>query len=269
MSIASEISRINNEVNAQEVLISQIRSALEGKVSGNGGTSTPTQEKTVDITENGTVEITPDEGYALSKVTANVNVESSGGDPNALLDALLNNTLTAIDSNVTSIVAYACRGLSKLKTVDIPNATSIGTYAFYYCTSMTRINAPKVATLNTYIFYNCDKLANVNFPLATSIPSQCFYSCGVLTKADFGAAKSIAASAFAYCESLTALILRRSDAICTLANKNALTDTPIESGTGYIYVPNSLIDTYRTTATNWSTYSAQFRAIEDYPDICG
>ena len=39
-----------------------------------GGTPTPTQEKTVDITENGTHTVIPDDGYALSKVTANVSV---------------------------------------------------------------------------------------------------------------------------------------------------------------------------------------------------
>lgn len=266
-----------------------------------GGAPTPMQEKTVDIKENGTVQVVPDEGYALSKVTANVNVPipdgyiqpsgtldvtengthdvtayasvnvnvaGSGGDPTALLDAALTNTLTSIDSNVTSIVAYACRGLSKLKTVNLPNATSIGTYAFYYCTILNNINAPKVTSLGTYAFYNCDKLPNVNFPLATTIPSQCFYSCSVLTKADFDAAKSVAASAFAYCESLTALILRRSDAICTLANKNAFVDTPIASGTGYIYVPSALVASYQANSV-WKTYAAQFRAIEDYPDICG
>lgn len=39
----------------------------------------PTQEKMVEITKNGTVSVTPDEGYALSKVTANVNVPIPDG----------------------------------------------------------------------------------------------------------------------------------------------------------------------------------------------
>lgn len=47
--------------------------------AGSGGTPTPTQEKTVDITENGTVEVIPDDGYALSKVTANVDVPIPDG----------------------------------------------------------------------------------------------------------------------------------------------------------------------------------------------
>lgn len=227
----------------------------------------PSEEPVVEVltvTENG-IYTSPDGVDGFSKVI--VNVESSGGEsPTKLLDAALNGSLTSIDSTITSLVAYACRGWSKLKTVNLPNATSIGTYAFYYCTAMTSINAPKVTSLGTYAFYNC-AVKSIDFPVATSVPSQCFYSCNSLTKADFGSAKSIAASAFAYAE-LDTLILRRSDAICTLANKNALVDTPIEDGTGYVYVPSALVDSYKA-ATNWSTYATQFRAIEDYPDICG
>lgn len=192
-----------------------------------------------------------------------------GESPTVLLDAILDGSLTSIDSTVKSVVAYACRGLSKIKTVNLPNATSIGTYAFYYCTAMTSINAPKVTALNSYAFYNCSRLPSVNFPLATSITANCFYSCGGIKKADFGAAKSIAASAFAYCEAMDTLILRRADAICTLANTtNSLKSTPIEKGTGYVYVPSALIETYKANSV-WSTYAAQFRAIEDYPDITG
>ena len=51
--------------------------------------------------------------------------------------------------------------------------------------------------------------------------------------------------------------------LCSLDSTNAFTGTPIASGTGYIYVPAVLIDSYKA-ATNWSTYAAQFRALEDY-----
>lgn len=42
------------------------------------GSQVQSQEKTVEITENGTTEVVPDAGYALAKVTVNTNVESSG-----------------------------------------------------------------------------------------------------------------------------------------------------------------------------------------------
>lgn len=218
---------------------------------------------TLNVTENGTYDVT-------SYASVNVNVQSGGGEsPTALLDALLNNKLTSIDSNVTSIVAYACRGLSKLKTVNLPNVTSIGTYAFYYCTAMTSINAPNTKTLGTYSFYNCDALTSVNFPFVTGITQNSFYSCAKLKKADFGVANTINQAGFAYCENLEALILRKSDGICKLATAtNALQGSAIANGTGYVYVPKALIETYKT-ATNWSNYAAQFRAIEDYPEITG
>jgi hypothetical protein len=53
-----------------------------------------------------------------------------------------------------------------------------------------------------------------------------------------------------------------------LVNVSGVNNTPIGKGTGYVYVPSALIETYKT-ATNWSTFAAQFRAIEDYPEICG
>lgn len=43
-------------------------------IGGSGEESTPLQEKTVEITENRTTEVLPDEGYALSKVIVNTNV---------------------------------------------------------------------------------------------------------------------------------------------------------------------------------------------------
>ncbi len=213
---------------------------------------------------SGTLEITANGPYVVETYQfVNVNVPTENQ-----LDAALDGSVKSINSNVKSIIAYGCRGWSKLKTVNLPEATSIGTYAFYYCTAMTSFNAPKVTSLGTYAFYN-SAVKTVNFPVATGLAQNVFYSCGSLAKADFGVASKINQAAFAYCESLVALILRKSDSICTLAvATNGFQGSAIANGTGYIYVPAALIETYKT-ATNWVNYASQFRAIEDYPDICG
>ena len=96
----------------------------------------------------------------------------------------------------------------------------------------------------------------------TTIRPYAFYSCKQLTTADFPNATIINPYTFDHCLTLTKLILRK-NTVCTLSNTNALTNTPIASGTGYIYVPSALIDEYKA-ATNWVTYAAQFRALEDY-----
>lgn len=83
---------LSEELSAQDALIQQIESALVGKGSGGGGL--PTQEKTVEITENGTVEVVPDAGYALSKVTAVVDVPIPDGyiQPSGTLEVTENGT---------------------------------------------------------------------------------------------------------------------------------------------------------------------------------
>jgi hypothetical protein len=60
------------------------------------------------------------------------------------------------------------------------------------------------------------------------------------------------------------LILRNENDIVTLSSSKVFdTSDGIGAGTGYIYVPTALIEEYKS-ATNWSTYATQFRALEDY-----
>ena len=172
-----------------------------------------------------------------------------------------------VNDSVESVGDYAFAYCSKLTSVDFPLVTSIGTYAFNGCSALTSVNFPLVTSIGTYAFYNCKVLTTVNFPLVTSIGNSAFWGCSALTAADFPLVTSIGNSAFYNCSALTALILR-SEIMATLSGTNAFTSTPIASGTGYIYVPSALMDNYKS-ATNWSTYANQIRAIEDYPDVSG
>ena len=105
-------------------------------------------------------------------------------------------------------------------------------------------------------------ITEISSSSVTSIGGSAFESCSSLTTADFPVVTSIGGSAFESCSKLKSLLLRGND-VCTLSSKNAFDQTPIKSGTGYIYVPSALIEQYKA-ATNWSTYTAQFRALEDY-----
>ena len=133
--------------------------------------------------------------------------------------------------------------------------------------SITEIRDNYATSIGIYAFYSCSKLTTADFPAATSIGINAFYDCKALTTANFPEATSIDSSAFSSCSKLTALILR-SGTMATLSNTNAFSSTPIASGTGYIYVPAALVDSYKA-ASKWSTYANQIRAIEDYPEICG
>lgn len=115
-------------------------------------------------------------------------------------------------------------------------------------------------------FWGCTSLREVRLPNVETILTNAFRACTSLTMVELGAnARTISTNVFYGCTKLAALIIR-SNSVCTLGSTNAFTSTPIEDGTGFAYVPSALVDQYKS-ASNWKTFS--FRAIEDYPDICG
>jgi hypothetical protein len=140
--------------------------------------------------------------------------------------------------------------------------TAVKGYAFYECKSLTSVIFPSATSIGDSAFSKCTNLSSVDLPSATSLGGYAFNSCYVLATLDLPVVASIGSRAI-YSTKLTTLVLRKSDAICTLASDSALYNTPIRSGTGYIYVPSALIETYKT-ASNWSAYAARFRALEDY-----
>lgn len=96
--------------------------------AGGGGTPTPTQEKTVDITDNGTHTVTPDEGYALSKVTANVNVPIPEGyiKPSGTKDITENGTHSVTEYDSVSVAVPVPDGY--IQPSGTKNITSNGTH---------------------------------------------------------------------------------------------------------------------------------------------
>lgn len=169
--------------------------------------------------------------------------------------------------NAESGKGFAIAG-SKVEHLNLPEFTSPGSSVFRGATSLRTVYMPKLIKLEQYLFMGDTALETVTFPKVASVAGQAMESCSALTYVDLPICKSIDVKGFNKCSSLETLILRKSDAICTLANVSAFTGTKIASGEGYIYVPSARIESYKT-ATNWSTFAAQFRAIEDYPEICG
>lgn len=243
------------------------------------------------VTENGTWE--PGSGVdGFSKVVVNVpseNLDTEDGIIDRSITECSNDRVTSIGNgtfaqcaqlttanfpNVTNIDNNAFYPCVKLATALFPKTISIGNYAFRGCSKLAQMEFPLMETMGTYSFYQCSSLVSVNLPLVQSITNNAFGACSKLKTADFLSATNIDANAFYKCSVLTTLILRNTNAICTLSDVNAFNGTPIASGTGYVYVPRKwLSDTdpekdYRR-ATNWSAYASQFRAIEDYPDITG
>lgn len=192
--------------------------------------------------------------------------------------------------NVTTVGDSAFQNCTALTEVSFPNVTIAGGSAFRDCSALSEISFPKLQIISANIFRGSgiEKITDEQMPSATTITgnysfsgckklkyfqhsmryhyqSRSFQGCNALEKVDIHAT-GLAYYVFSGCL-LTALILRRTDAICELSNTNAIENSDITKGTGYVYVPSALLEEYKA-ATNWSLYAEQFRAIEDYPEIC-
>lgn len=195
--------------------------------------------------------------------------------------------------NVETIGDFAFQQCSKLKTAYIPKLKTKGDGSgacFSYCTSLESVDFPLLNVYISRLFEYCSNLKNVNLPLLPGLGANMFNTCIALKEVYFPSVTIAYSNActnctsleivifdskvgfirqtiFNNCTSLTALVLRNEE-ISTLSYTNVFQGTPIEAGTGYIYVPKALIEDYKV-ATNWINFAEQFRAIEDYPEICG
>lgn len=157
---------------------------------------------------------------------------------------------------------YMFSGCSALETVSLPQLTEIGTYAFQDCFSLQSANFPLVTMVGNYAFQNA-MVKRIVLPATTNLGGYLNQGYGS-SEVDLSAKPtSIGENAFSSAYNMTALILRYSEMI-PLTNVNAFTNTPIQAGYGWIYVPSDLVDTYKA-ATKWSTFAEQIVSIDEYP----
>ena len=199
-----------------------------------------------------------------------ITAEGGGGGGNTLNEFIADTLEDADCDDVVSIDASFFRNKSGLKRVRLANLTKMGNYNFQDCDNLETIDLPKYAkAMGSYFGSGCGKLVNVNIPLVTETNSYAVGQCYALEKLDLPSLKAITGYSFRNCSKLVTLILRYPSGVDLKSTTNVFSNTPIVDGTGYIYVPKNLIDSYYKTATNWAGFADQFRAIEDYPEITG
>lgn len=128
--------------------------------------------------------------------------------------------------------SYSPSVFKLLKKYQNKYATSVGYSAFGSCSALTSVDIPNATSVGAYAFNSCSALRTIDLPNATSIGEYAFYSCFNLKT-----------------------IYLRSKTMCTCTG-----DPNIASSTT-IYVPESLVDSYKT-ATYWSRYASKFKTLE-------
>ena len=151
------------------------------------------------------------------------------------LDSILTEEECEIAALELSNIIYGSRE-EVLNSIYIPY---IASYKFYG-SDLTTVNLPECTSIGDSTFYRCTNLTTVNLPECTSIGTSTFFGCTNLTTVIFGA-----------------------DRVVTLMSSDAFNSSAI-TRTGYIYVPDNLVDSYKI-ATNWSTYANQIKPISELP----
>lgn len=168
---------------------------------------------------------------------------------------VLKNISFPLVANIGDYGFYKC---SALEYANIPSVTNIGAFCFKGCTSLLSANFPYVVSVEQGAFDECVSMNYVNLQSLTAVNPLTFRKCQSITTIDLPVVTSIGTQAF-YDSGLTSLTLH-SNTVVILKHKDAFYFTPIEEGTGYIYVPSNLVNSYKA-ADEWSTYANQIMAI--------
>lgn len=217
--------------------------------SSGGGDAKPEQEKTVEITTNGQTVITPDSGYALSKVTANVNVtggtvetqekmvelteDNSMSDFNQGQNALLAEIVPDPGKYLSKVYVaavftntfwkFVSGELTAITADDLQYVESIASNTFAYNERLQSVEIPgNVKTIGVGAFKFCDEIHTVSIlDGVLTIGTDAFNDCSSLTNLSIGnSVTTISDRAFAYCSSLTSVTVPAS---VTVINNHSFT----------------------------------------------
>lgn len=130
-------------------------------------------------------------------------------------------------------------GCGNIQSIDLPVCSYIGNFAFNYCTSLTTVSLPVCEYIGEETFYSCPNLQSVDLPVCSYIGNFAFVGDSILDT-----------------------VILRSNSVCTL-DGNAFQNTRIDPrySDGFVYVPASLVDTYKS-ARNWSSIASKILPIE-------
>ena len=155
----------------------------------------------------------------------------------------------------------AFKGCSSLTTVSLPMCEYIDASVFNGCRNLQSIDLPVCSYVGPQAFFGCSSLATVSLPMCEYIDMDVFYNCPNLQSIDLPVCSYISNFAFVNAKILDTVILR-SNSVCVL-NGNAFQNTRIDSrySDGFVYVPASLVDAYKS-APGWSSISSKIFPIE-------
>lgn len=162
-------------------------------------------------------------------------------------------TLSVLPTRTNAFYGYS----SIQKVTATYSSGNPGTNLFQ-TSSITEFVGINVVRINPNWFLKCASLKKVTAPKSNWYDNQAFRECVNLEVVDLGTGAITRGYVFFGCKKLQTVILR-STSVCALGNVSNFDQSPFHpaggtgiTGTGTLYVPSSLVASYKTE-TNWST----------------
>ena len=168
-------------------------------------------------------------------------------------------SLSQVNLPMCSHIDYAVFGnCYSLSQISLPVCRHIGMKAFQGCHSLSQVNLPMCSEIDDFTFGYCYSLTQISIPLCEYIGNGAFQDCSSLSQVNLPMCSHIGDREFYNCSSFSIITIGYSG-VCGLPY-DVFNGTPIEYGTGSIYVPASLVDAYKS-AENWEYFSNQIFSI--------
>lgn len=210
--------------------------------------------------------------FNTSKVTTMFNMFASCSKLESIDVSTFN---TQVLTNMANMFSY-CSKLTSIKfgNINTSKVTNMGGM-FMSCSLLPKVDVSRFDTSNVTLMSNmfngCRAMteidvSNFNVEKVTSM-NDMFRYCSSLTRLDLSSFTTTKvtnnSTMLDSCINLTTLIIDNPN-LFKMTNSNMLNNTPIKNGTGYIYVPDNMVETYKT-ATNWSVYANQIKGMSELP----
>lgn len=244
-----------------------------GEISGGGGVD---PSGTLEISQNGVYDV-----YSYASASVNVPQSVTGYTEKDLTEGAIE--IINLNNSASYVANKAFKGNTTIETVNLPYATSVGNEAFASCYGLNQLSLPMCSYIGVQAFYCCRPISQVDLPMCSYIGINAFNGCWEVSQVNLPVCNYIGNFAFMDCSyisqvnlpmcsfigslvfgynNLLSIITIGYSSVCSLTASNAFSKTQITSSTGSIYVPASLVDSYKS-ATNWSYFSTQIFPIPE------
>ena len=246
------LGTVTVEATAGDRLDAAYSTGLESATLNGSGTF---QLRTKELVLNGYT-LLPDSAFNTNGILESI----SAPDATEIKDKVFNGCAKLANVNLPKVkkVGSSAFASSKIQQISLPAAEILTNSAFSGCSSLISASVPSWTGdkdfTNSSIFSSCANLVSVDVSGVKSIPQSAFSYCRKLPSIELPVCTYISANSFVYCSVLHDIYLG-ANTVCTLANTNAFSNTPIASdSTARIHVPAALEADYKADA-KWSTYA--------------